>query len=994
MPRHRIRKRPCAVPLLLTLLSLGEAKIPQHRVKSGTRVVGYRESSRAEPFSKFWIPDSSESHRDSRTEFHGRGTLQAPPGESSLWWSEDESWHLHVDASGRANQRRRRLIDSLIYETPEDELVEEDPNQESISGVDDQNVTYNVTTEVEYGEPLNNTNSTSNSSSSSVVYTTSESEGNATSTDPVQPIRIRAILADNEIDSGYLNETQRSILFQNILSPAILAWSAALRINRVEGNLTVDPSQLSDGVSCGPGLESGHPSVVVPPEHMTTGIADTDIVVYLSLSIQDEKTEDDTANFPTSAPTRDKRDRRRVQSRLNPDKIGLNPGSVFGSLYNRTHETINYNRDEEDLYCSGDFVAAATYCSTDQHDRPTAALLHLCIGSGFFNETNLKRNIVTVMHELGHALGFNPQSMAHFRDPNGEPITKRDEDGNVVDQVVECSGPQETRRFANVSLPSEDIIQFKSVRGGVRVAAVVTPSVLQVVRNHFDCQNLTGAELESGNVAPLADEETEASCIGDHWERRLFRTDLMNGIVDEVPFSLRISPITLALFADSGWYQVDLSRTAFADGWGRSAGCAFVNEECISEDGHIPKSNEPFFCNEVADTFRRGSRAQIQGCSPDMSRKAVCSMAQYDSELPSVYQYFNGTFGADVGGNEPLLDYCPVFTGFSNGECTEERNSRLLSVSSIEEFGSKNSRCLSGRISGQGTGLCLPIACVIEDRSLRIQIDGTWETCKRSGQVFKTNDRLGTRVHCPDVIRTCPTFYCDRDCLGTGGVCIYDTGECLCPTPTGNTTIYGNCSELGQGLNGIFYEDPLLHDTNGTKPHLEEDSPLADYYVPNERVLKNRRRGQILLPYLASAAALFLLGALFSAGFFQYRRNDDFRDRVDRARERLSELCPGFLSRQGGGDENNNDQPPPVSFRVNKDKFVASMLVDIRVHHPQISENESIPDTTAETDSNGNLTRSELDEDMSSIASESVGATEEQPELPYQIRRRFIRELV
>ena len=78
-----------------------------------------------------------------------------------------------------------------------------------------------------------------------------------------------------------------------------------------------------------------------------------------------------------------------------------------------------------------------------------------------------------------------------------------------------------------VTLPSEEILKFRTVRGGVRVAEVVTPSVVQVVRNHFDCQNLTGAELESGEYSPLASDQVEEACIGDHWERRLFKNDLM-----------------------------------------------------------------------------------------------------------------------------------------------------------------------------------------------------------------------------------------------------------------------------------------------------------------------------------------------------------------------------------------------------------------------------------------------------------------------------------
>jgi len=76
----------------------------------------------------------------------------------------------------------------------------------------------------------------------------------------------------------------------------------------------------------------------------------------------------------------------------------------------------------------------------------------------------------------------------------------------------------------------------------------------------------------------------------------------MNPVVDSVEYSPFISTITLAYFADSGWYQVDLSVAQLAASWGRGAGCGFVEETCIGEDGEVPPQNKPFFWyeNEIA----------------------------------------------------------------------------------------------------------------------------------------------------------------------------------------------------------------------------------------------------------------------------------------------------------------------------------------------------------------------------------------------------------
>lgn len=150
-------------------------------------------------------------------------------------------------------------------------------------------------------------------------------------------------------------------------------------------------------------------------------------------------------------------------------------------------------------------------------------MIHLCIDPDkfFTSKTNdikhLQLTQLTVMHELGHILGFNIQSLAHFRERDGTPRTARlpissssaisdesDQDpwvvGEVPDVNIECTGilnkRNRRRRRATIPLPAETTIKFRTIRGGVRVADVVTPTVQAVVRNHFSCDTLEGAELE------------------------------------------------------------------------------------------------------------------------------------------------------------------------------------------------------------------------------------------------------------------------------------------------------------------------------------------------------------------------------------------------------------------------------------------------------------------------------------------------------------------
>lgn len=764
-------------------------------------------------------------------------------------------------------------------------------------------------------------------------------------TETFQPIRLRAILAEVAGNGGLLTDSQREELFLEILSPALLSWSNALRVDPVVGNLTVDVTQLLDGETCGPGIDSGLPSIRVPVTHLVEGIPDTDMIVYLSIGLA-----------------------------IPPQTIITNGTEGFGQISGGDHSvlvaSILRNETEEFLQnstansiCNGDFLAAASFCSTDQYDRPTAALLHICIDETFFDPNRRYQNTLTLMHELGHALGFNSLSMAHFRRVDGTPYTPR-VDGDVPDKEIECTGPQAERRRAKVALPSEEILKFREVRGGVRVAELVTPSVVQVVRNQFGCQVLTGAELESGEGLPLRTAEEGFACIGDHWERRLFSGDLMNPVVDDLDYSPRISTLTLAYFADSGWYQIDLSGSRMASGWGRGAGCGFVNDACIGENGQVPPQNAPFFCNEISGSLSTAS--DVDGCTPDLSRKATCSMGHHDLDLPWEYRYFKNTYGSDVGGKDPFMDYCPVYLGYENGLCASAATKEYMLANDIERFGERNSRCLLGNIDAysRNTALCLPIACVMEDRTLRIKVDKTWYVCEESDQVVGDG---GITVICPNPRRICPTFYCPYDCLGTGGQCDYVTGECLCVRTDiiveGRPPVLGHCGEDTKSQanlgNGAFLTVPEPNEDDQVTPY--PDSPFSDYYVASERELLQSadRTLDAWMIFTIAGVGAALLSILIC---WRYRQNP-----AD------SEWSQTWFRRP-------NDEQPPAAFdetiNRNKDKMLATVLVDMRIRanaggaqsiadtDEQLTESEATGETPSESMSEFSGRRSESVSDV------------------------------
>ncbi|KAG7344335.1 leishmanolysin-like protease [Nitzschia inconspicua] len=1061
------RQRRLALLTILTWWSSQQQEIEasivlQHRVKSSQRTVPYHHVLSGQPRNGPY----ARVHHNYRS--HAAAKRRLPLHKETH--DDEDLWVLHVSAGEiptdtTSSREKRRLGGGSSSQQSETtfwrRLFDQFVGQEVIPGLDTINRT-NVTTEVEFesivdgsntsqakeNEGDNNASSSSSHTSNnvttvtgnateagniteSVVYTKPTDSRNSTmntnssdtttdnlTTPEFQPLRIRAILAEDSGKGNLLNVTERNALFHDMLSPALLAWSSSLRVDPVVGNLTVDVNQLLDGETCGPGIDSGLPSIQVPLHHLDQGIPDTDMIIYLSLGfavtpfnasddseealfdrtfggipinsvegidIMGELKAEDLMVDVTEHTSRDgmggrirewlangKRRERRLSSSSNDV---IEPSSIDGRTGQWSEELLSYMNDpnatEPINICTGEYLAAASYCSSDQYDRPTAALLHICIDDTFFHPKHLRRNILTIMHELGHALGFNSLSMAHFRKPDGTPYTPRDKNGNVPEKSIVCTGAETERQIATVPLPSEDILKFKEVRGGVRVAEIVTPSVLQVVRNQFDCQLLTGAELESGEGLPLSVTGKEG-CIGDHWERRLFSSDLMNPVVDDLEYTTRISTLTLAYFADSGWYQVDLSNADVASGWGRGSGCSFVNDTCISANGEVPPRNAPFFCNEIS-TSPLSLSQDIHGCTPDLSRKATCSIGQYNLDLPPAYQYFNSTYGSDVGGSDTFMDFCPIYAGYDNGLCSSKDNEAAIKAFDVEKFGQRNSRCLVGNVRSlsKPTALCLPIACVIQDHSLRIKVEDQWHVCGRPNQTIYSSS---VTIECPDPRRVCPTFFCPYDCLGTEGLCDYSSGKCLCEyhNSTGNgDVIQEDCVKVKElkEMEGSTLRPILRPDEPGKRDPAvpPPDHTLSDYYVADPQSLEESPR---LEAY--AIAFLFLTGAMiFSFAVMMWYLNKPSNG----VGESLSVDFFFFRRHRSGYEEFDGGESPS---NPNKDKMVATVLVDMRIRNNERwrrlrgqNANDSIVDTEGRLTESEAASGPESMSDMSSRRSEA-----------------------
>ncbi len=101
-----------------------------------------------------------------------------------------------------------------------------------------------------------------------------------------------------------------------------------------------------------------------------------------------------------------------------------------------------------------------------------------------------------------------------------------------------------------------------------------------------------------------------------------------------------ISPLTLALLEDSGWYRANYQMSK-GFGFGRGAGCDFVEKPCVV-NGTLPDYAKPYFC---VTTGKEDTDAK---CDPTHTMMAFCDL--YDLSkisgeayppVPQVYRYFN-----------------------------------------------------------------------------------------------------------------------------------------------------------------------------------------------------------------------------------------------------------------------------------------------------------------------------------------------------------------
>lgn len=190
-------------------------------------------------------------------------------------------------------------------------------------------------------------------------------------------------------------------------------------------------------------------------------------------------------------------------------------------------------------------------------------------------------------------------------------MTPRGENGTIPERTVTCNDGSER----TIEFPANNTIQMRvttpGIAGDERIHyEVVTPRVQTVVRNLYNCSTLTGARLES-------EATNTAECAGTHWHERQFFNALLsayfNAYGDKGQADV-LSPLTLALLEDSGWYTVSYEGIGNFP-YGLALGCDFATKDCIVNDT-VPDYGKGIFCATVNNDT--DDMEQESGTSPSV----------------------------------------------------------------------------------------------------------------------------------------------------------------------------------------------------------------------------------------------------------------------------------------------------------------------------------------------------------------------------------------
>jgi leishmanolysin-like peptidase len=426
-------------------------------------------------------------------------------------------------------------------------------------------------------------------------------------------------------------------------------------------------------------------------------------------------------------------------------------------------DTVVFVTAQQTSRCGSGTIAYASHCQRASNDRPTFGNINFC--PGMLPATVDEDFLSTALHELAHVLAFSSSLFPYFRDDAGAARTPRDSYGDPADayyKTFSCGGSSTGDYVASPSTISYANERGMSCSWGSAatwatanipygsggkapsdcVARISTPRVAAAAKIFFGCSTLAGADLENQDTS---------SCFvqGSHWDARTLASEFMAAYSS---VGSKISPITLAVFEDSGWYSpVYSSGDAWFAGkdWGYKQGCAFATEKCSASNAGSP----PHFAFGTA-------LSEVSKCTVDRRFKGYASITTH-SPLPAQYQYFPTS---SWGGSSELYDYCPAIEAHSNGDCT----SASTTANSNDRGGLTGSSSLCHMTTLRASGYsatstqsagCYRVACAANRASYTVTLaSGATATCSTDGAAATFSGFSGSLI-CGSPASVCGTGY-------------------------------------------------------------------------------------------------------------------------------------------------------------------------------------------------------------------------------------------
>ena len=490
----------------------------------------------------------------------------------------------------------------------------------------------------------------------SLAVGTSSSSPAAAALAPLAPLRITPVFAR----LAALPAALRTFLTATLVPAAIAAWQARLSVVPAPGPLFA----YRDCASVWTGTPTLRCAEFVRTTYCIQGFDGVELPLTEYLG---------TDFYYPSGPN--------GQASVPPTGSGF-PATDFALLVTAVETPVCGGGGGEDV------LAYAQTCQRDPaSDRPTIGRINFCPSALSAAPAEWAGQLSTAVHEMSHAMGFTSDSLPLFRNPDGSPQTPRSaydptapSDAHYTEYT--CAGDGETY---SAYLASARTVAYAQERGaapcawtgasadsyvplvdGVTqprdcVARLVTPHALAAGAWYSGCAATRGLELDSSSACAL---------YGSHYAARALAQELMSPLLWHATLT---SAVTLAWFADSGWYGVAWGGAAApaAGDWGFRAGCGVSAGGCWApSDGglgspapaggaafpHFYTSNATARALPPAAAQRYGSRGTAT-CTTDARALAFVDVQAYAEPLPPRMQYFAAPQYANWGGYAEY-DYC------------------------------------------------------------------------------------------------------------------------------------------------------------------------------------------------------------------------------------------------------------------------------------------------------------------------------------------------